>query len=347
MIDLIGITADRFRYAQQRLLSLPHVTGVGIGWKEIQGRITDDPVLRVYVRRKFPRHDLKPVDIVPGRVEGSDTDVVSCQTGVPAVGMDIFAAPLTSGCLVSNLRGVLHDPSIHHQASGLGTLGFFAIINGNRRREVVLVTSRHVLLAHGAGCGAPIYNPIFSQRGENGVIRRYSLEPVATIVHEGAEGNHLFQYAGEQPAEYFVDCAAARMLVEPSVPRFIPGDGIGSHVLLRGVARMHPLDAVGGRAPRVRKIGGATGTTFGRVVDVAAPVEVSSSPTRLNNLVIRGVGDSFVEPGDSGALVLNDRDEAVGIVWGRNDRDPRVAYACHIHPVLDRLDVTPMTGGLA
>ena len=108
---------------------------------------------------------------------------------------------------------------------------------------------------------------------------------------------------------------------------------------MRGVARLHPLDVAGRRAPRVRVLGGLTGVTEGRAVEAAATVEAGGEP-RFGNIVIRWDDGSRGGPGDSGALVVDERDRAVGLVWGRSDRDPELTYACHIHPVLDRLDVT-------
>ena len=116
------------------------------------------------------------------------------------------------------------------------------------------------------------------------------------------------------------------------------------HSAVRGVARLRPLDVLGGRAPRVHKLGGATGVTSGRVLDVSAPVTSVRGERRLENIAIRGIGGDFIGPGDSGALLVNDREEAVGLIWGRNERDPAVAYASHIHPVLDRLDITLIPG---
>jgi hypothetical protein len=67
-----------------------------------------------------------------------------------------------------------------------------------------------------------------------------------------------------------------------------------------------------------------------------------------NNLVIRatpgadGAIRPFAEDGDSGALIIDARRRrAIGLLWGVNLVDPREAYACHIHPVLDCLGLTP------
>jgi len=238
-------------------------------------------------------------------------------------GMSSFIGP---GAVVSNLRNVLEKQG---DASGLGTLGFLAAVNGSRDPEIVLVSNRHVLLAHGARRGDAIYRPVFSSEQESYTIRANELDSIAEILDEGAEENHRFQYAGEAARDYFVDCATAR----------VPVDRGFAGLRFRRVGRIHPLDVVGGRIVRVRKTGGLNGTSTGRVIDAYASVE-SAGQRRLGNIVIRATDDAFVKPGDSGALLLNDRDEPVGMLWGRSERDPELAYACHLHPVLDRLGVT-------
>jgi hypothetical protein len=321
--------AQRRRRVEDALLGLPNVTGVGLGWKETRGRVTDVVAWRVYMRRKLPARSLRPEERVPAQVDGLPTDVIVAGTAVPTASYVASRVPLEPGATISNLRGVLDEPPAGR--SGFGTLGFLALVNGSRERVTVLVSNRHVLLAHGAGRGDPVYRPVFSSRG---VIRRDELEPVAAIEDEGEEGNVSYRYDGDEaPGEYFVDCTSARLLVESGVQQ-----------ALRGVGRLHPLDSLGTRAPRVRKLGAFTGITEGRVVDVSAPVRSAEQPRRLNNVVLRGAP---VDPGDSGALVVNERNEAVALVWGRDDGDPTIAYACHIHPVLDRLDVTVVTHAYA
>jgi hypothetical protein len=331
-----GRIREHLEGARRLLVSLPNVTGVGLGFKETRGFLTHTPAWRVYVGTKLPARDLPASDRVPPYCLGLATDVVAQGSAQAALGLG-EEGPLAPGNTVSNLRGATGDRTeATPLASGLGTLGFFALVNGTRQRDVVLVSNRHVLLAHGAGCGDPIYRPVFSRRGEQTwVLRGDALDPVAEILDEGAESSHRFRYSGEPQAEYFVDCATARLVRDRQA---------GVHSTVRGIARLHPLDVLGRRAPRVHKLGGATGVTFGRVLDVCVPVTSARGERRLENIAIRGMGGDFIGPGDSGALVLNDREEAVGLIWGRNERGSAVAYASHIHPVLDRLDITLMPG---
>jgi len=57
------------RAHEAALLSLPNVTGVGIG--ERRGV----PVIKVFVTRKVPAADLQPHEVVPKSLQGYPTDV--------------------------------------------------------------------------------------------------------------------------------------------------------------------------------------------------------------------------------------------------------------------------------
>jgi len=337
----------RLEAVERMLRNYPHVTGVGFGVREVRVAMTSETAWRVYVDRKVPVAELSRDQVIPRHFDGWPTDVIPTLVARPASApVEIGADAIAPGMLISNLRGLLDAPATAANTSGLGTLGFLALVNGTQHRQEVLVSNRHVLLAHGAVRGSAIYAPRFAERGNPRVVTREGLRPIAAIEDEGYEGNHRFSYPAEQAVDYFVDGATAR-LAENQPWRANATIESGAEALslrIRGTARLHALDLLGGRVQRVRKIGGATGVTAGRIVDALAPVTCSGAADRLRNLVIRSAGGQFVEPGDSGALIVNDRDEAVGLLWGRSDTDPQVAYACHIHPLLDRLHVTMLAG---
>ncbi|MEW6048528.1 MAG: hypothetical protein AB1609_18960, partial [Bacillota bacterium] len=56
--------------------ALPNVAGIGLGNKEIGGRVTGTPSIVVLVTRKVPRETLRARHLVPGRLGGAITDVV-------------------------------------------------------------------------------------------------------------------------------------------------------------------------------------------------------------------------------------------------------------------------------
>lgn len=72
--EMEAIKAVKERH-QEELLSKKNVVGLGIGYKEIEGKRTGQPSLIVMVKEKVPASELKPEDIIPPKIEGVVTDV--------------------------------------------------------------------------------------------------------------------------------------------------------------------------------------------------------------------------------------------------------------------------------
>lgn len=60
---------------ENRLLLLPNVAGVGIGYKITKGIQTDTPCIKVYVSRKIISRKLSKDKVVPTQFDGILTDV--------------------------------------------------------------------------------------------------------------------------------------------------------------------------------------------------------------------------------------------------------------------------------
>ena len=63
---------DRHR---AHLMSLPNVTGVGVGPKVVKGVTTREMAIKVYVRRKVPKEQLAEGECIPDGIDGIPTDV--------------------------------------------------------------------------------------------------------------------------------------------------------------------------------------------------------------------------------------------------------------------------------
>ena len=57
------------------LLKKANVVGVGIGFREQGGKLTDEVALVVSVTRKLPATQLSPQDVIPDRIEDIPVDV--------------------------------------------------------------------------------------------------------------------------------------------------------------------------------------------------------------------------------------------------------------------------------
>ena len=64
----------RARY-EASLMKKANVVGVGVGFRERGGHLTDEIALVVNVSRKLPATQLSPQDVIPDIIEGVPVDV--------------------------------------------------------------------------------------------------------------------------------------------------------------------------------------------------------------------------------------------------------------------------------
>lgn len=60
---------------EARLMQKANVVGVGVGFRERDGKLTDEIALVVNVTRKLPRSQLAPEDLIPNEIDGVPVDV--------------------------------------------------------------------------------------------------------------------------------------------------------------------------------------------------------------------------------------------------------------------------------
>jgi hypothetical protein len=347
------------RRAETELMKYPGVVGVGYGFKETQGGVTDRLAFRVYVKEKKPESQLGPGEAVPPSYEGFPTDVLIAEKVKKLHCEDISTHdPLISGISVSNLKQAA-DGSV-----GAGTLGFFAHMNGvSGPKNVVLVSNAHVLLANGAQKGDTIHQNKMVETG--GVVTGVDLttNAVAKIENVGLEGNMPFSYPGEAASQFFVDCTSARLKISisscchtncgTSYKNEVRGlnldrtaDGKGSaYSKIDNVNRVAQSNLVPGTPYVVYKVGRRTSKTKGKVVEVAKTTDGGGK----NVIVIHATEPNcngelrFADVGDSGSALVNEKNELVGLLFAVSQSDMKTAFACHIAPVLHKLDIKPIT----
>lgn len=193
--DLVGA----FRLHRRRLLRMPGVTAVDIGYKIEKGEFTDKLALRVHVEHKFSDefmkkdrpHELIPKSEVPFKTLREDQQYVS--PGGKRVLMDVIEAeyrpaqqhelprprtamemPVKASCV--NRRRRL-DPlvggiSIGSPQTPVGTLG--ALVWDNVDNSVCILSNWHVLSGNPhAEVGSPCFQPgRFDQGNSNDVVAR-------------------------------------------------------------------------------------------------------------------------------------------------------------------------------
>jgi hypothetical protein len=289
------------RYASV-LRGYPNVTGVGVGLRVVRGEQTNEVCVRVYVRRKLPEDQLRKADILPRIVEGVSVDVVEGEF----VLMPDDAPPLSLGERVARHLPLL-TPGI--SVGGLrvtaGTLGaaVYDVAGGGQ----MVLSNWHVL------CGDPncISGELIVQPGvyDGGAAPKDTVAILERFAHTDR-----------------VDAAVATVNGQRFLRDAIPGIGV-----VRGAGGVR-------LGMRVRKSGRTTGVTIGVVDDVSADVTVSGMQFRNQISVVRQGQGVIVAGGDSGSLVVDEQNLAVGLLFGgRVDGSRWIAN--QINDVIDALHI--------
>jgi hypothetical protein len=319
-----------------KFLSLQNVVGVGVGYKTIETEDTGEPCFVIYVQKKLSPGDLSRKNIVPGKIGGLNTDVVESGVFRMLNGRTSRERPCRPGM------------SIGHYKSTAGTLG--AVVKDRNTGELMVLSNNHVL-ANGssvqeirAKSGDPILQPGPYDGGSAndriGVLHRYvplvktvarSDCPIATAVARGSTRLLNLLVADYEVRLYkhfkndnLVDCALAKLdspdLVLASV--LDVGEVAGTAEIKPG----HP----------VQKSGRTTGLTKGKVKSVGTTLQVEMKDDEKVWFSDQAVAEMSSQPGDSGALILDQDKKAVGLLFAGSEK---LTVFNRIGTVLDRLGV--------
>ncbi|MBS0496860.1 MAG: hypothetical protein JSR51_04325 [Proteobacteria bacterium] len=337
--------------AEAELKKIPGVVGVGYGLKEVGGKTTGQISFRVYVKEKRKPEDLNPADVIPKEYKGIPTDVVLVIQTKPLHCEDLDQhSPLIGGISITNFKtNASNDVEI-------GTLGCFATLNGVSGPEnVVLLSNNHVLAANSAVNGDTVYQPRFiDNAGTTNVdATQERRNPIGKIHNAGQKAPYSYTYPSEGAQDYYVDCAIAKLDIcisswchtncGVSYKNEIRGLNIGGNSKLEDIARVAQSDLSGGDYV-VYKVGRTTSKTTGKVID---PIAIEAAGGRF--LLIEATQPDcngilqFSAHGDSGSAVVNAQNKIVALLYGGDASNPARSAACHIHPVMAYLSITPIT----
>jgi hypothetical protein len=293
----------KLRFGQE-LKTYPNVTGVGVGYRIVGRQRRDEICLRVYVRTKVPESALAPDEILPKAVDGVSVDVIEADWWAMAPNLTI--AERQSRHPLEVYAGV----SIGGLRVTAGTLG--AAVSDLGSGELLLLSNWHVLCGdYDCRPGEPIIQPGVYDGGlpDDGIAH------VKTFaINEDVDA----ACATVSPARYLLRDLAG-----------LPG--------FRGIATAT-------RGMRIWKSGRTTGVTTGVVEDIDADVEVSGYPEGIrefrDQIIAVTDGDTpIVRGGDSGSLVVNGDELAVGLLFGGERKSGSYFIANHISAVISNLAI--------
>lgn len=313
MNDTITTVRSTLRERSIELLGCANVVATGVGYKIVDGKLTDMPSIICSVATKVAASSLSSRDLVPAEIGGVPTDVVA--TGR----LRAFQAP------TGRFRPAPGGVSVGHKDITAGTLGCWVRRDG----QWMILSNNHVLAnINAAKIGDAILQPGSYDGGINPDDQIATLEDFVTINLQEIPSdcdiagnivallNGLSGVVGSDTRLKAVRIQATENLVDAAIAKPLREDDVNPEILNIG--------AISGTASAVlgmplRKSGRTTGYTEGQVTQVDVTADISYGENRTVRFTDQIMAGAMSQPGDSGSAVLNNNNELVGLLFAGSE----------------------------
>ncbi|HKJ67452.1 MAG TPA: hypothetical protein VKA68_05810 [bacterium] len=307
--DIQRILAD----ARRELLAKPNVVATGIGYKQVQGKPTEELSIVCSVDRKQAKQSLTARELVPASIQNIPTDVF--------ISGNIRALQNPT----DRVRPAPGGVSIGHVNITAGTLGCLV----NKGGETYILSNNHVLAnSNDASPGDPIVQPGPHDGGGDPQDTIAELSEFVPIEFEGGDStcaiggaaavilNALAAITGSKTRLRPIRAAASPNLVDAAIAQPLEPNMVVDEILnigtIAGVAE-------GTLGMSVKKSGRTTGFTTGTIQQINVTSRVSYGPNKVAVFEDQLMAGAMSQGGDSGSAVLNDSDNLVGLLFAGSD----------------------------
>lgn len=318
-MDWVKKTVNLYR---KKLLRLKNVVGVGIGIKEKNRRSTGKPAVVVLVKKKLPESRLRKYDIIPRTLNEIQTDVIE-------VGEIRLLDEETAR--TKKHRPAFPGLSIGHYKISAGTFG--AVVKNKTTNELFIMSNNHVLANKTNGRdnrakeGDPIFQPGPYDGGTRtdtiGMLKRFV--PLIKTVEQSecpvAVGTAMFLNSLIAPLKPGYRIKLEKVMdrentVDAAVAEPISPDAIEKVIFELGEVKGKRRAELG---LDVVKSGRTSGITKAKIKTLSATLKVELGGEEYAYFANQIVTGPLAQPGDSGSLVLDHDNKAVGLLFAGSD----------------------------
>lgn len=315
------------------MLKKANVVGVGLGYRTREAQKTGEPAMLVFVTKKVPKQELQSGDLVPRSVQGSIVDVVEIgeiKLLAKEGGEEGEPQPVNRR---GRLRPAPGGVSIGHRRATAGTLG--AIVKDSGSRARLILSNNHVLANATTGedgraaAGDPVLQPGSFDDGRYpedmiGRLERFvplyraRQRPNCRVAHYWESmANRLLSLFFPRYSVWFQRNDGRENLVDAAVARPLTEEDLLEQVLDIGI-----ISGVGSATlgQEVRFSGRTSGYREGRIIATDVTLSVQVTPLELAHFTDQVMLTAISQPGDSGSLVVDRENRAVGLLFAGSER---------------------------
>jgi len=309
------------------LLSRRNVVACGVGLKEVEGGITDEPCVVVSVTKKMPEEQLSPADIVPKKLGEVRTDVQ--ETGVIRA-LVLYPLSLGQRTKGDKYRALQDHTDRWRPAPGGVSIGHVDITGGTlgclvtRGDHLFILANNHVLAnSNAAEKRDPIIQPGRYDGGtlddriatlEDFIPLNFGAGPPSCSIATGVESflNSLAKLLGSSHRVMAFQELPEANRVDAAIARPLSDDLVEKRILVIGVPK-GSRDATLGT--RVKKSGRTSGFTTGEIIQIDVTAQVSYGGAKIAIFEDQLMAGAMSKGGDSGAAVLDEEDFVIGLLF--------------------------------
>ncbi|MEW5784355.1 MAG: hypothetical protein AB1767_04625 [Bacillota bacterium] len=342
------------RKCRHGLLKKPNVVGVGVGYREKEGKRTENKSIVVFVTEKVARHELRNTELVPPTLKGRQVDVIEIGE-IRLLDEEEEPHERKNGTVTAtpdHLKRYRPAPggvSIGHYKITAGTLG--AVVRDKRSGARLILSNNHVLANTSSGndgrasIGDAVLQPGVYDGGKesNDLIGRlarfipmqrtlFRSECATAAAWERAVNRFLslvrpqYQITLQRENEKgnLVDAALAAPLQETDLSDEVLGLG-----KIMGVAEAY-------LGQQISFSGRTSGLVSGKVIAEDVSLYITMNPGEHVLFDDQLITTAVSRPGDSGSLVMDRNNKAVGLLFAGSDK---VSICNRINNVCRLLDI--------
>ena len=320
---------------RQDLMKKTNVVGVGRGYRHKGGEATNDQAIVVLVSKKVPKDRLPGDALVPRSLRGQAVDVIEIGE-IRLLEEDEEVQPEIPASAESRLRRYRPAPggvSIGHYKITAGTLGAVVKEKGSGRR--LILSNNHVLANSSSGhdvwakVGDAVLQPGVYDGGkkDRDVIahlerfiplqRTFQRSQCATAGMWESAANKMLSIIAPQ---YRINLQRANNkgnLVDAAVA--VPQNEADLSEEILGLSRVRGSADVSVGQP-IRFSGRTSGLVKGKVIAEDVSLFITMGPGEQVYFIEQLITTAVSRPGDSGSLLLNEQNQAVGLLFAGSDK---------------------------
>lgn len=280
-------------------LSLSNVNGIGLGYKYTNGVQTNQLALQVFVLKKISENCLCQCNIIPPIYKGIQTDVIEI-------------GEIRASALGTKYRPMSQGYSIGTMLRNTGTAGAVVVSGDGLNMKYYILSNAHIFCRNNTyPIGGAIVSPGYDDNKDMDNNKVATLAKFIPIKYNSSDYNYY-------------DCAIGEITDLNLVSNYI-----------------YMIGNINGTVPptlnqKVQKTGRTSGYTRGTVMSLSACIRVNWDFGGYSLFAKQVLTTKISEGGDSGSLVLDMNNNAVGLIFSSTET---ISVFTPIDPVLSALKV--------